>query len=79
MKTNTDILVNFIFTIAFTILIFSVLKINKDKKEMQVEINELRLIFNQKFLQEMVVTEPKIRDLTYRSTSSIKSLKRFEF
>jgi hypothetical protein len=79
MKTNTDILVNFIFTIAFTILIFSVLKINKDKKEMQVEINELRLIFNQKFLQEMVVTEPEIRDLTYRSTSSIKSLKRFEF
>ena len=79
MKTNTDILVNFIFTITFTVLIFSVLKINKDKKEMQAEINELRLIFNQKFLQEMVVTEPEIRDLTYRTTSSTKSLKRFEF
>lgn len=66
MKTNIDFLLNFIFTITFTVLIFAVLKINKDKKEMQTEINELRLIFNQKFLQEMVVTEPEIRDLTYR-------------
>lgn len=79
MKTNTDILLNFIFTIAFTILIFAVLKINKDKKEMQAEINELRLIFNQKFLQEMVVTEPEIRDLTYRPVSSTKNIKKFQF
>lgn len=73
MKTNTDILVNFIFTIAFTVLIFSVLKINKDKKEMQVEINELRLIFNQKFIQEMVIEKPDIRDF-----SSTKKLVRIE-
>jgi len=79
MKTNTDILLNFIFTIAFTILFFAVLKINKDKKEMQVEIDEVRLIFNQKFLQEMVVTEPEIRDLTYRTVGSKTSLKKFEF
>lgn len=79
MKTNTDLLLNFIFTITFTVLIFSILKINKDKKEMQIEINELRLIFNQKFLQEMVTTEPEIRSLTYRPVNSTKSLKKFEF
>jgi hypothetical protein len=79
MKTNTDILVNFIFTIAFTVLIFSVLKINKDNKIMRTEIDELRVLFNQKFLQEMVVNEPEIKDLTYRTTGSTKSLKKFEF
>ena len=79
MKTNTDILLNFIFTVTFTVLIFAVLKINKDKKEMQSEINELRLVFNQKFLQEMVVTDSEIRDLTYRTIGSKTSLKKFEF
>lgn len=62
MKTNIDFLLNLIFTITFTVLIFAVLKINKDKKEMQTEIDELHLIFNQKFLQEMVINKPTIRE-----------------
>jgi hypothetical protein len=61
MKTNTDVLLNFIFTIAFTVLIFAVLKLNKDNKTMRAEIDELRVIFNQKFLQEMVVDKPVFR------------------
>ena len=39
MKTNTDVLLNFIFTIAFTILIFAVLKLSKDNKTMRAEID----------------------------------------
>ena len=61
MKTNTDFLLNFIFTITFTVLIFAVLKLSKDNKEMQAEVNELRVIFDQKFLQEMVVNKPVVR------------------
>lgn len=61
MKTNIDFLPNFIFTITFTVLIFAIIKINKDKKEMRAEIDELRVLFNQKFLQEMVVDKPVLR------------------
>jgi len=61
MKTNTDFLLNLIFTIAFTVLIFAVLKLSKDNKTMRAEIDELRVLFNQKFLQEMVVDKPVLR------------------
>lgn len=61
MKTNTDLLLNFIFTIAFTVLIFAVLKLSKDSKTMRAEIDELHVLFNQKFLQEMVVDKPVVR------------------
>lgn len=61
MKTNTDFLLHFIFSITLTVLIFAVLKLSKDNKTMQAEINELRVIFDQKFLQEMVVNKPVVR------------------
>jgi hypothetical protein len=61
MKTNTDELLNFIFTIAFTVLIFAVLKLSKDNKTARAEIDELRVLFNQKFLQEMVTNKPTLR------------------
>ena len=67
MKTNTDILLNLIFTIAFTVLIFAVVQLSKDNRTMSAEIDELRLLFNQKFLQEMVTDKPKLRTLEYRS------------
>ena len=79
MKTNTDILLNFIFTIAFTVLIFAVLKLSKDNKTVRLEIDELRVLFNQKFLQEMAVSEPEVRDLTYRKVGSTKKIQKFEF
>ena len=68
MKTNTDILLNLVFTIASTVLIFAVVQLNKDNKTMRAEINELRLLFNQKFLQEMVTDKPQLRTLEYRSS-----------
>lgn len=61
MKTNTDILPNLVFTIAFTVLIFAILKLSGDNKTMRTEIDELRLLFNQKFVQEMVVNKPVVR------------------
>jgi hypothetical protein len=61
MKTNTDLLLNFIFTLAFTVLIFAVLSLSKDNKTMRAEIEELRVLFNQKFLQEMVANKPSLR------------------
>ena len=73
MKTNTDFFLNFIFTIAFTVLIFAVLKLNKDNKTVRAEIDELRVLFNQKFLQEMVIRKPDIRDF-----GSTKKLVRIE-
>ena len=79
MKTNIDFLLNFIFTITFTVVIFAVLKLSKDNKTVRAEIDELRALFNQKFLQEMVVNEPEIRDLTYRTIGSTKNIKKFEF
>ena len=61
MKTNTDFLLNFIFTITLTVLIFAVLKLSKDNKTMRAEIDELKVLFNQKFLQEMAVNKPVVR------------------
>jgi hypothetical protein len=79
MKTNTDVLLNLIFTIAFTVLIFAVLKLSKDNRTVRAEIDELRVLFNQKFLQEMAVTEPNIRSLEYRNLNSKKPFVKFEF
>lgn len=68
MKSNIDILFYFICSIVFTFFIFFILKLNKDMATMQVEIDELRLLFNQKFLQEMVTDKPQLRTLEYRSS-----------
>ena len=67
MKTNTDILLNLVFTIAFTVLIFAVVQLSRDNRTMRAEIDELRLLFNQKFLQEMVTDKPQLRTLEYRN------------
>lgn len=67
MKTNTDFLLNLVFTVIFTVLILAILKLSKDNKSMKAEIDELRLLFNQKFIQEMVTDKPQLRTLEYRS------------
>lgn len=61
MKTNTDILLNLVFTIAFTVLIFAVVQLSKDNRTMRAELDELKILFNQKFLQEMAVNKPVVR------------------
>ena len=79
MKTNIDVLLNFIFTIAFTVLIFAVLSLSKDNKTMRAEIDELHTLFSERFLQEMLVKKPTIRDLEYHNLNSKKTFLRFEF
>ncbi len=44
-------------------------KVNND---VQSQLKELEIIFKQKFLQEMVTEEPKLRTLEYRSTNQSK-------
>lgn len=61
MKTNPDFLLNFIFTIAFTVLIFTVLKLSKDSKMMRAEIDELRMLFNENSLENRVVNREIFR------------------
>ena len=45
---------------------------------LQTQIDELHLLFNQKFLQEMVTDQPNIRNLEYRPVNQQK-LTKFEF
>jgi cell division protein FtsL len=51
----------FIFCLFFLALSLSVVFLQRDVKNLNTEIKELRLLFNQKFLQEMVVDKPTIR------------------
>jgi hypothetical protein len=42
---------------------------------MRTEIDELRMLFNQKFLQEMVTDQPKLRTLEYRPDDQAKLIR----
>jgi hypothetical protein len=64
MKFDLDIL----FGTIIGILVILVTIQFKDNQNLQTQIDELRLLFNQKFLQEMVTDEPKLRTLEYRSS-----------
>ena len=57
---------NIIFATAIGILILLTTIQFKEKQNLQIQIDELRLLFNQKFLQKMVTDEPKLRTLEYR-------------
>jgi len=62
MKFDLDIL----FGTVIGILIILVTIQFKEKQNLQTQIDELHFLFNQKFLQEMVTSEPKLRTLEYR-------------
>lgn len=69
MKTNTDqsnIFAMFIFCLGFLIMLLAIVSLKEDIRKVKTETDELRLLFNQKFLQEIAVNEPEIRDLSYR-------------
>jgi uncharacterized membrane-anchored protein YhcB (DUF1043 family) len=68
MKFDLDIL----FGTIIGILIILVTIQFKEKQNLQTQIDELRLLFNQKFLQEMVTDEPKLRTLEYRPDDQAK-------
>lgn len=71
MKFDLDIL----FGTVIGILIILVTIQFKEKQHLQTQIDELRLIFNQKFLQEMVTDEPKLRSLEYRPVNKPNFIK----
>jgi len=82
MKTytdNSDIFFMFIGCLGFLIVLLAIVSLKDDIRNVKTETDELRLLFNQKFLQEMLVTEPVIRDLTYRKIKSSKPVQKFEF
>jgi hypothetical protein len=66
MKDNTNIYFAFIMSLGFMICLLAIVSVNKENQNLQTQIDELHFLFNQKFLQEMVTSEPKLRTLEYR-------------
>ena len=61
MKDNMNIYFAFIMSLGFMICLLAIVSVNKENKNLQTQIDELRVLFNQKFLQEMVVDKPMFR------------------
>lgn len=63
MKTQEDLQFYLMFAIClgFTITLLAVAMLDSKNKKLQTEIDELRLLFNEKFVQEMVVNKPVVR------------------
>jgi hypothetical protein len=59
-------------SLGFMICLLAIVSVNKENQNLQTQVDELRLLFNQKFLQEMVVEEPKLRALEYRHNDKAK-------
>jgi hypothetical protein len=51
----------FIMSLGFMICLLAIVSVNKESQNLQTQIDELRVLFNQKFLQEMVVDKPVLR------------------
>ena len=58
MKDNMNIYFAFIMSLGFMICLLSIVSVNKENQNLQTQIDELHLLFNEKFLQEMVVNKP---------------------
>ena len=61
MKDNMNIYFAFIMSLGFMICLLAIVSVNKENQNLQTQIDELRLLFNEKFLQEMVVNKPVAR------------------
>jgi hypothetical protein len=61
MKDNMNIYFAFIMSLGFMICLLAIVSVNKENKKLQTQIDELHLLFNEKFLQEMVVNKPMAR------------------
>jgi hypothetical protein len=75
IKDNMNIYVAFIIGIGFTICLLAITELNKQNTILQTQIDELHLLFNQKFLQEMVIDKPELRTLEYRPTKKTELLR----
>ena len=60
MKDNINIYFAFIMSLGFMICLLAIVSVNKENQNLQTQIDELRLLFNEKFLQEMVVNKPTV-------------------
>jgi hypothetical protein len=58
---SENIKIYFLISIVAIGCILKSLSSDKENKKLQGQIDELRLLFNQKFLQEMVVNKPVVR------------------
>jgi hypothetical protein len=72
IKDNMNIYFAFIMSLGFMICLLAIVSVNKENQNLQTQIDELHLLFNQKFLQEMVTDEPKLRSLEYIETAEPK-------
>jgi len=61
MKDNMNIYFAFIMSLGFMICLLAIVSVNKENQNLQTQIDELRLLFNEKFLQEMVVNKPTVK------------------
>jgi hypothetical protein len=75
MKDNMNIYFAFIMSLGFMICLLAIVSVNKKNQNLQTQVDELRLLFNQKFLQEMVTDEPKLRSLEYRPNNHRELIK----
>ena len=58
MKVNLDIA----FTAVLGLLLFLIMVLFTETKSLQTEIDELRIIVDQKFLPAMILEQPTIRE-----------------
>jgi hypothetical protein len=75
MKDNINIYFAFIMSLGFMICLLAIISVNKENQNLQTQIDELRLLFNQKFLQEMIIDKPKLRALEYRPTDKTELIR----
>lgn len=64
MNTNTDqsnIFFMFICCLGFLIMLLAIVSLTGETHKLKIETDELRLLFNEKFLQEMVTNKPVVR------------------
>jgi hypothetical protein len=61
MKDNMNIYFAFIMSLGFMICLLAIVSVNKENQNLQTQIDELQVLFNQKFLQEMVTNKPTVR------------------
>jgi len=75
MKDNMNIYFAFIMSLGFMICLLAIVSVNKENQNLQTQIDELHFLFNQKFLQEMVTDQPKLRTLEYRPDDQAKLIR----
>ena len=61
MKDNMNMYFAFIMSLGLMICLLAIVSVNKKNQNLQTQIDELHLLFNEKFLQEMVVNKPVVR------------------